>query len=105
MDLQGLAHVNLKYLRINIREVYICKKAFCSLLGIGKSRVDRLIQKVKINEFSPVDLRGKHANRPNKIPEDVIFKIHSHIASFPKRSSHYSRCDNSNTQYLSSEYV
>jgi len=73
-------------IRINIREVNVCKKAFCSLLGIGKSRVDRLIKKVKINEFSPVDLRGKYMNRSNKIPEDLIFKIHSHIASFPKRS-------------------
>ncbi|KAL5239619.1 hypothetical protein ACI65C_007029 [Semiaphis heraclei] len=79
-------------IRINIREVNVCKKAFCSLLGIGKSRVD-----------SPVDLRGKHMNRPKKIPEYLIFKIHSHIASFPKRSSHYSRSDNSNTQYLSSD--
>jgi len=29
-------------IRINIREVNVCKKAFSSLLGIGKSRVDRL---------------------------------------------------------------
>lgn len=90
-------------IRINIREVNVCKKAFCLLLGIGKSRVDRLIKKVKSNDFSPIDLRGKHRNRPNKLSEDLIFKIHSHIDSFLKRSSHYSRCDNSNTKYLSSD--
>lgn len=88
-------------IRINIREINVCKKAFCSLLGIGKSRVDRLVKKITSNEFSPVNLRGKHMNRPNKLSEDVIFKIHSHIDSFPKRSSHYSRHDNNNTQYLS----
>jgi len=90
-------------IRIDIREVDVCKKAFCSLLGIGKSRVERLIKKIRSNEFSPVDARGKHTNRPNKLPDDILFKIHTHIESFPKRSSHYSRYDNNNIKYLSSD--
>jgi hypothetical protein len=50
-------------IRIDIREVGVCKKAFCSLLGIGKSRVERLVKKIRSNEFSPVDARGRHTNR------------------------------------------
>lgn len=41
-------------LRVDVKEINVCKKAFCSLLGIGKSRVERLLRKMKSNEFSPV---------------------------------------------------
>lgn len=70
-------------IRINNMEVSVCKKAFCSLLGIRKSRVERLVKKIQSNEFSPVDKRGKHTTRPNKLSDDILFKIHTHIESFP----------------------
>jgi len=84
-------------------KVSVCKKAFCSLLGIGKSRVERLVKKIQSNEFSPVDKRGKHTTRPNKLSDDRLCKIHTHIESFPKRSSHYSRNDNNNIKYSFSD--
>jgi hypothetical protein len=37
----------------------------------------------------PEDLRGKHANRPNRIPPEVVQQIDAHILSFPRESSHY----------------
>lgn len=89
-------------IRIGINEIIVCKKAFCSLFGIGKAVVERLVRNIKSNNPSPKDLRGKHGIRQNKIPEDVIFKIKAHIESFPKQESHYSRND-SRVQYLSPE--
>lgn len=86
---------------IGINEIAVCKKSFCSLFGIGKAVVERLIRNIKSNNRSPKDLRGKHNNRQNRISEDNIFKIKAHIESFPKHESHYSRNDNSRVQYLS----
>uniref|UniRef100_A0A915K0J0 Uncharacterized protein n=1 Tax=Romanomermis culicivorax TaxID=13658 RepID=A0A915K0J0_ROMCU len=45
--------------------------------------------------------QGKHENQPNKVPEDEIERIESHIRSFPAESSHYSRSCNPNHLYLS----
>lgn len=90
-------------IRLNSKELFVCKIAFCSLFGIGKSVVDRLIHQIKNNQPSPNDLRGKHITRANKIPSDIIFKINTHINSFPKCQSHYSRSDNLNAYYLSSQ--
>ncbi|XP_025192024.1 LOW QUALITY PROTEIN: uncharacterized protein LOC112592227 [Melanaphis sacchari] len=90
-------------IRLTTNELIVCKIAFCSLFGIGKSLVDRLIHNIKNNKPSPQDLRGKHLKRPNKISNDIIFKIDAHINSFPKVQSHYSRSDNLNVHYLSPE--
>lgn len=50
-----------------------------------------------------MDLRGKHKNRPNKLSDHILFKIKTHILSFPRYISHYSRHDNENKRFLSSE--
>lgn len=68
---------------------------------MGKAIVDRIVKKIQNNIPSPTDNRGKHHNRPNKLPADIHFQINTHINSFPKRQSHYRRLDNSNTRYLS----
>lgn len=81
--------------------ISVCKKAFCSIFGVSKTAVDRIIKKIKNNIPSPTDERGKHQNRVNKLPDNINFQINTHINSFPKRQSHYSRSDNSNTRYLS----
>ncbi|CAH1099985.1 unnamed protein product, partial [Psylliodes chrysocephalus] len=53
------------------KEHKICQKAFLSIHKITKSRLERL-QKYLANGnvTAPTDHRGKHANRPNKIPDD-----------------------------------
>lgn len=90
-------------IRLSNSEFIVCKVAFCSLFGIGKSVVERLINHIKSYKASPEDLRGKHTNRSNRISTDITFKINAHINSFPKIQSHYSRSDNSNVKYLSPE--
>lgn len=90
-------------IRFNTTELTVCKTAFCSLFGIRKSVVDRLIHQIKNNKQSPEDLRGKHTNHTNKIADNIQFNINAHINSFPKCQSHYSRSDNANVNYLSSE--
>lgn len=79
------------FIRIKEVEKRVCKKAFCSFLGIGKNRVQRIIKSLQKNEPSPLDKRGKHVNRGNKINDQIVFQIQTHIESFPARESHYSR--------------
>ncbi|KAL4142128.1 hypothetical protein QTP88_004645 [Uroleucon formosanum] len=86
--------------RIGNVEKCVRKKAFCSILGIGKSRVERIVKLMQNNVPSPVDKRGKHNNRSNKKSDIVMFQIESHIESFPARQSHYSRSKNENVKYL-----
>jgi hypothetical protein len=50
----------------------------------------------------PADQRGRHSNRANKIPLDVVARIDQHIKSFPRESSHYS-LDAEAEKFLSAE--
>lgn len=81
----------IHFIRIKEVEKRVCKKPFCSFLGIGKNRVQRIIKSLQKNEPSPLDKRGKHVNRGNKINDQIVFQIQTHIESFPARESHYSR--------------
>lgn len=56
---------------------------------------------MKSNITPPSDRRGRHHNRPNEITQETVAQIHSHILSFPKYKSHYSRTDNLNKYYFS----
>lgn len=89
------------FMRIKEVEKRVCKKSFCSFLGIGKNRVQRIVKSLQKNEPSPLDNRGKHVNRGNKINEQIVFQIQTHIESFPARESHYSRIKNDSMRYLS----
>jgi len=40
------------------------------------------------------DGHGKHSNRPNRTPSDVVECVKTHTASFPTYQSHYSWHDN-----------
>lgn len=52
------------------------------------------------NITPPMDRRGKHSIRPNKIPHNVVQQIIYHIQSFPVRSSYYSRNSTKNKYIL-----
>jgi len=69
-------------------EIVVCKNAFCLLFGVGKAVVERLSSNIKQNNPSPKDLRGKHANRPSQISDQILFQIKTHIQSFPRLISH-----------------
>jgi len=47
--------------------------------------------------------RGKHNNRRNRCPDDVVEKVMLYIRMFPAQESHYSRTCNPNRNYLSPE--
>lgn len=88
-------------MKIGVVEKKICQKAFCSLYGVSRKRVEGIINLLKNNVPAGTDKRGKHFNRPNKIPENILKQINDHIKSFSKRTSHYSRNRNENKFYLS----
>ena len=41
--------------------------------------------------YAPRDQQGKHANRPQKLPDNIRLQIDTHIRAFPTMKSHYSR--------------
>ena len=80
----------------------VCQKAFLLVFGFGKRRLEILRKKFRAGSILPeLDRRGKHDNRPKKIPELIHKKIVEHIESFPTRQNHYSRHKNSQRLYLS----
>ncbi|KAF6205628.1 hypothetical protein GE061_019801 [Apolygus lucorum] len=84
------------------RSVQVCKTAFCSLLQVGRKKVDCILRKKKQNNSAPpLDQRGRHDNRPHKIHDDVKQYVRQQIESFPAESSHYSRHINPHKKYLS----
>lgn len=70
-------------IKINQIEKVVCKKAFCSLFGINKSIVERIIKSWQNNIPSPEDKRGKHTKRGNAKEEKTILQLQTHIRSFP----------------------
>ncbi|XP_060531652.1 uncharacterized protein LOC132705208 [Cylas formicarius] len=69
--------------------VEVCRSAYMSLHGLSNKVVQRLT-KLRETETSPFDMRGRHANRGNKLDGAIVAKIDDHIKSFPKKESHYS---------------
>lgn len=86
-----------------VNEIYVCKNEFCSIFGIGKGRVERIISQTKNSNPSPKDMRGKFLIRPNKVSDMILFQFKTHIPSFPKQVSHYRRHDNNQKCFLSAE--
>jgi hypothetical protein len=78
----------------------VCKNAFCMLHDIKPSR---LRTKILTNRESTEDMRGKHENQWNKLPQEVIDDIIDFINSLPARESHYSPKTESNRKYLNSD--
>lgn len=91
---------NKYIIRNGLNRIPVCRKAFAAVHGITLGRVALLVKKLNINGTTK-DNRGTHANRPNRISEEVVKLVHDHIASFPCDPSHYSRSKNMGCQYLS----
>ncbi len=58
------------------------------------------MEKVTQGVLIASDMRGKHQNRANAIPDEAKQKVREHIDSFPRRKSHYSRSSNRKREYL-----
>ena len=86
------------FVRLHGKEVKVCLKAFCGIHGISVKRV----RNVRVKDCTPpLDQRGRHNQRPNRIPEVTINFVKNHVLSFPRQTSHYSRNANPNKRYLS----
>lgn len=91
-------------IRVDTEVHVVCKKAFCSIHGISKHRVNSIASNLKTGDLTPKpDGRGRHTTRPNKKTAKTIAQVDEHIRSFPRRRSHYSRSDNQKRYYLSAE--
>lgn len=66
----------------------VCRQAFINLHAISNKVVSRLTN-LKEDNKTPVDMRGKHPNRVNAIPPEILILIQEHISSFPTKITHY----------------
>lgn len=74
-------------------ELNVCKKAFMSLHGIGRGKVDYILASLKQTGHAPTDKRGKHGNNPHAHSEQSKELVREHIKSLKTRESHYSLKD------------
>ena len=78
----------------------MCKQFYVDTLDIAHSVNDTALNARKpFTRITDNDQRGKHENRPNRVPAAVIDDIKSHINSFPRFESHYCR-KSSTKEYL-----
>ena len=90
------------YITVDGSRKKVCKRAFCTLHGIGAAKLRHVCEQVASGQHAAhPSQRGKHASRPKKLPDDVRQRVIQHISSFPSEPSHYSRSCNSGRQYLS----
>lgn len=95
-------HSRVYYVTVLGQPVQVCKQAFASIHGIGRSRLDRAQKKMTSNSIPIKDQRGKNGGH-GKIDESRTEKVLTHIRSFPTISSHYSRKTSPNMQYLDTD--
>lgn len=70
----------------------MCYKAFCSLHGISKKKVE-VIQSYIIRGVQPKNGCGQHTNRKHRLCEETFDAVCAHIASFKGKKSHYNLKD------------
>ena len=79
------------------RKIIVCRQAFQSLHGIGYTRIKNLR---KSTGACKPDQRGRHTIRPHKVQDRHLDNVRSHIKSFPRMASHYSRKENNKKRFL-----
>jgi hypothetical protein len=61
--------------------VQVCKTAFANIHSISFKKIRNLCEKLDHDVLYPHDQRGKHGNRPSKIPAEIIECIKNFILS------------------------
>lgn len=80
----------------------VCKKMFQATYDLSNGRISRALMGKANNSGMPTSsLRGKKT--PKHVDGEQKNRVRDHINRFPKSVSHYSRRDNPNTHYLSSD--
>lgn len=98
---EGQRQQSISYtLTANNECISVCKTFFLNTLGISDMVVRNVLKKQE-NGFVFKDMRGRHIP-PNKISNNVLENIRSHIQSFPIYESHYSR-NTTSRQFLGSD--
>ncbi len=82
----------------NVRKK-VCKNSFI----LHKIKKSRLVSKILKNRDISNDLRGKHGNNWNCLPQEVLDDVLDFIDNLPARESHYSPKSEKNRKYLSSD--
>lgn len=83
---------------IEDEEVRVCKTMFLNTLGIPDVWVETTLKKITPTGLKG-DARGRHKNRPVRIPEATLQSVRDHILLFPRVHSHYTR-ERSKREYL-----
>jgi len=80
------------YITVGCSSLRVCKKAFMNLHAITAGKVRFIAEQLASGCSAPRPTsRGKHNNRSNRCPEDMVSKVKEHIGMFPAEESHYSR--------------
>ncbi|PSN33909.1 hypothetical protein C0J52_20398 [Blattella germanica] len=79
--------------REDLPEIKVCLTAFISLHGITYRRVQSLKKSLVETGKAPVDMRGKHLNRPHRLPTETVNSVISRISFLKGRMPHYSLHD------------
>ncbi|KAK3883277.1 hypothetical protein Pcinc_012406 [Petrolisthes cinctipes] len=77
----------------------VCKKAFLSILALGRTRIVSALNSMTATGKSTPDMRGQH-KPPNAVPIESARLASDHIDSFPTVMSHYSRAKSPKLKYL-----
>lgn len=85
-----------------IVEIPVCYKAFLSIHGITKGKLEHLQKALKNRGTPPTDKRGQHSSKIKSLPDATYQHVFNHISSFKGRLSHYSLGD-SKKRYLPEE--
>lgn len=76
-------------------ELRVCKSAFIDLHGIGRGKLDGILNSLKETGIAPTDKRGKHGNVKHALTPETKEIVRNHIKSLKTRDSHYSLKDTS----------
>lgn len=79
---------------------HVCKVALLKALQISGGRISVALSKMQ--EESYADHRGQTSGGRNALPPEKAVEVRSHIASFPKYISHYTRAQ-SESKYLNAD--
>ena len=85
----------------NGQRVQVCIKTVLDIFQLKRGTTDILQIKIAAGKSYITDGRGHHDSR-SKISDDIIIRMKSHIDSFPKYNTHYTRRQNGD-YYLSSD--
>ena len=92
------------FFKVNDESIQVCSKFYFDTLDITFRKTEWALQKGSkyTSGLTGTDQRGKHFNRPNKVPTSSKNAIIEHINSFPRIDSHNCR-KNSKKEYLSED--